>query len=74
MKSYRIIDIAAGGSHSAVVDDKGHVFMVISIFLYLSCSLVVVVMVNLVEVTRLKVLLLTVLFLLWLNIYKQEKL
>lgn len=74
MKGYRIIDIAAGGSHSAVVDDKGHVFMVISIFLYLSCSLVVVVMVNLVEVTRLKVLLLTVLFLLWLNIYKQEKL
>lgn len=74
MKGYRIIDIAAGGSHSAVVDDKGHVFMVISFFLYLSCSLVVVVMVNLVEVTRLKVLLLTVLFLLWLNIYKQEKL
>ena len=74
MKGYRIIDIAAGGSHSAVVDDKGHVFMVISIFLYLRCSLVVVVMVNLVEVTRLKVLLLTVLFLLWLNIYKQEKL
>ena len=74
LKGYRIIDIAAGGSHSAVVDDKGHVSMVISIFLYLSCSLVVVVMVNLVEVTRLKVLLLTVLFLLWLNIYKQEKL
>ena len=28
LKGYRIIDIAAGGSHSAVVDDKGHVFMV----------------------------------------------
>lgn len=28
LKEYRIVDIAAGGSHSAVVDDKGHVLMV----------------------------------------------
>ena len=28
LKGYRITQIAAGGSHSAVVDDKGRVFMV----------------------------------------------
>lgn len=28
LKEYRIVGIAAGGSHSAVVDNKGHVFMV----------------------------------------------
>ena len=28
LKEYRIVDIAAGGSHSAVVDDKGRVMTV----------------------------------------------
>ena len=28
LKGCRIVKIAAGGSHSAVVDDKGRVFMV----------------------------------------------
>ena len=28
LKGCHIVDIAAGGSHSAVVDDKGRVFMV----------------------------------------------